>query len=89
MIPVSPANSKLVKERIWINPGTSKIVLQPLEPAHLHEESVISVQIQAEIGISSSTRKIVPGEMRTPWKLLVDVMTKSFGERSRSRRKLQ
>ena len=40
-ITVSPANSKLVKEQIWINPVTSKIVLQPLEPdtdAHLHEE---------------------------------------------------
>ena len=26
------ANSKIVKERIWINPVTNKIVIQPLEP---------------------------------------------------------
>ena len=92
MIPFSTANSKLVKERIWNNPVTRKIVLQPLESdtdAHLHEESVISVRIQAEVGISSSTRENVAGEMRTPWTLLVDVMTKSFRETSRSRRKLQ
>ena len=64
MIPVSPANSKLVKDRVWINPVTSKIVLQPLEPdtdAHLHEESVISVRIQAEIGISEFCKRVVPG----------------------------
>ena len=47
MIPVSPAISKLVKERVWINLVNSKIVLQPLEPntdKHLDEESVISVR---------------------------------------------
>ena len=61
MIPVSPANSQFVKERIWINLVTSKIEFQPLEPdsdAQLHEESVISVSIQPEICISSSTREM-------------------------------
>ena len=71
-IPVSPANSKIVKEGIWINPVTSKIMKQPLESdtdAQLHEERLISVRKQAEIGISSSTRENVPDEMRTSWKL--------------------
>ena len=92
MIPVSAADSKLVKERIWINPVTSKIVLQSLQPdtdAHLHEESVISARIQSEIGIWSSTRESVPGQMWTSWELVVDVMTSSVRKRSRSRRKLQ
>ena len=38
------ANSKIAKERIWINPVTSKITKQPLESdndAQLHEERVI------------------------------------------------
>ena len=46
-IDVSPENSKIVKERIRINPVTSKIMVQPLESdtdAHLHEESVITVR---------------------------------------------
>ena len=71
-IPVSPANSKIVIERIWINPVTSKIMVQPLESdtdAQLHEERVISVRKRAEIGISISTRENVPDEMRTSWKL--------------------
>ena len=61
-----------MKERIWINPVTSKIMKQPLESdtdAQLHEERVVSVRKQAEIGISSSTRENVPDEMRTSWKL--------------------
>ena len=70
--------NKIAKERIWINPVTSKIMKQPLESdtdAQVHEERVISVRKQANIGISSSTKETVPGEMRTPWKLLVDVMS--------------
>ena len=49
--PVPPENNKIVKERIWINPVTSKIMKQPLESdtdAELHEERVISVRKQAE-----------------------------------------
>ena len=49
--PVSPADSKIVKERIWINPVTSKIVRQPLEPdtdAQLHKERVITVRKPAK-----------------------------------------
>ena len=34
-------------------------------------------------------KRNVPDEKRTPWKLLVDVMLKSFRRRSRLRRKLQ
>ena len=51
------ANNKIVNERIWIISVTSKIMMQPLDAdtdARLHEESVISVRIQAEIGISSA-----------------------------------
>ena len=40
-------------------------------------------EIGREICISSSTRENVPDEMRTSWKLLVDVMSKSFRKRSR------
>ena len=45
---------------------------QPLKSdtdAQLHQERVISVRKQAEIGISSSTRENVPDKMRTSWKL--------------------
>ena len=45
---------------------------QPLKSdtdAQLHEERVISVRKQSEIGFSSSTRENVPDEMRTSWKL--------------------
>ena len=45
---------------------------QPLESdtdAQLHEERVISVRKQAEIGISGSTREHAPDEMRTSSKL--------------------
>ena len=55
---VSAANSKIVTEQICVNPVSSKIVIQPLEPdtdAQLHEESVVSQRIQAEICISSCT----------------------------------
>ena len=48
---VSPANNKIVKERIWINPVTSKIMKQPLESdndAQLHKERVITVGKAAE-----------------------------------------
>ena len=44
------ANNKIEKKRIWIISVTSKIMVQPLDTdtdAHLHEESVISVRIQA------------------------------------------
>ena len=57
------ANNEILKERNWINPVTSKIEFQPWEPdtdAQLHEESVISVRIQAEICISSSAREKCP-----------------------------
>ena len=49
--PVSPANNKIVNERIWINPVTSKIVKQPLEAdndAQLHIERVITMREAAE-----------------------------------------
>ena len=42
--PVSPANNKIVKERSWINPITSKIETQPLDTdtdAELHDERII------------------------------------------------
>ena len=58
---VSPANIKIGTEQIWINPVTSKIGIQPLEPdtdTQLHEESVISVRKASKICISSSTRKM-------------------------------
>ena len=45
-------NSKIVRERIWINPVTSEITFQLLYPdtgAPLHEERVISVRQEAEI----------------------------------------
>ena len=45
---------------------------QPLESdtdTQFHDEHVISVGKQAEIGISSSTRENVPDEIRTSWKL--------------------
>ena len=44
-------NSKIVKERNWINPLTSKVVLQPLDTdtdAHVHEQNVISVRKEAD-----------------------------------------
>ena len=66
------ANSKIAKERIWINPVTSKIVVQPSESdadAQLHEERVITVRNAAETCLSSSTRENVQDEMRTSWKL--------------------
>ena len=71
-IPASSANSKIVKERIWINQVTSKIMKQPLESdtdAQLHEERVISVRKQADIDISSSTRENFPDEMKSSWQL--------------------
>ena len=43
--------NKIVKERIWINPVTSKIMEQPLESdsdAQLHKERVITVRKAAE-----------------------------------------
>ena len=43
--------NKITKERIWINPVTSKIVKQHLEPdndAQLHKERVITVRKAAE-----------------------------------------
>ena len=50
--PVSPVNNnKIVKERIWINPVTSKIMKQSLEPdtdAQSHAPRVVSVRKQAE-----------------------------------------
>ena len=58
---VSPANSRIVNERIRINPVSSKIEFQPLEPdtdAQLHKERVITVRKAAEIRISSSTREV-------------------------------
>ena len=48
--PVSLANSKIVTEQFWINPVTSNIVLQPLEPDTHSEKS-------RRICISSSIRK--------------------------------
>ena len=45
-------------------------------------------EIGREICISSSTRENVPDEMRTSWKLLVDVMSKSFRKRSRFAQKI-
>ena len=58
MIPVSPANSQLVKERIWINPVTSKIEFQPLEPdtdAQLHD-SETGDQYRARYQMTDVTR---------------------------------
>ena len=49
-------NSKIVTEQIWINPVTSKIVSQPLEPdtdAQLHEE-----RKSREVRLSRSTREM-------------------------------
>ena len=66
-----------MRERIWINPVTSKIVVHPLESdtdTPLHEENVIYSEKGREICISSSTRENIPDEMRTSWKLLVDVI---------------
>ena len=43
--------NKVVKERIWINPVTSKIMEQPFESdsdAQLHKERVITVRKAAE-----------------------------------------
>ena len=48
---VSPANKKIVNQRIWINPVTSKIMKQPLEAdndAQLHIARVITVRKAAE-----------------------------------------
>ena len=45
------ANSKIVKERIWINLVINETTFQSLEQdtdAHLHEERVISVRKEAE-----------------------------------------
>ena len=70
--PFRQQTAKIVNERIWINPVTNKIVIQPLEPytdAQLHQELLISVRKEAEICLSSSTRENVPDEMRTSWKL--------------------
>ena len=65
--PVSPANSKIVTEQIWINQVTSKIVLQPLESdtdAQLYKERVVSVRKAAEFA-SRVLSESVPSEMRT------------------------
>ena len=70
-------------KQLWISPVTKKFVFQPLDAdadAQLHKERVITVRKAA---------KFASDEMRTSWKLLVDVMSKSFRKRSRLRRKLQ
>ena len=57
------ANNKIVKERIWISPVTSKIETQPLDTdidAQLHKE--------CDVRLGFKTRN-VPSEMRTSWKL--------------------
>ena len=42
------ANNKNVKERIWINPVTSEMTLQPLEPDADTPNSTMSVSLQFE-----------------------------------------
>ena len=70
--PVSPANSKSVTEQFWINPVTSKIVLQPLDSdtdAQLHKERVITVRKSRRNLHLEFYNKSVPSEIRTSWKL--------------------
>ena len=57
-------------------------MLQPLDPdtdAQLHEERVISVRKKPNLHLEFYQRDVTGG-MQTPWKLLVDVMSKSFQE---------
>ena len=63
--------NKIVKERIWINLVTSKIMKQPLNTdtdAQLHKERVITVRKAAEIRLLEFYKRNVPDEMRTSWK---------------------
>ena len=51
---VSPANNKIVKERSWINPITSKIMKQPLEPdtdAQLYDERIVAVRQEPSLHV--------------------------------------
>ena len=78
-------SNKIVTEHVWINPVTSKSMPQPLDTdtdARLHEEKVISMRKHAE-SASRVLHENIPDEMKTSWKLLVDVMSKSFRKRSR------
>ena len=77
--------NKIVTEQVWINPVTSKFMAQPLDTdtdAQLHEESVMSMRKQAEFA-SRVPHQNIPNEMRTSWKLLVDVMRKAARRGSR------
>ena len=62
----------IMKERIWINPVTSEVTLQPLEPdtdtSKLHDERIIAVREEPNLHIVFY-QKDVPDEIRTPWKL--------------------
>ena len=70
-LPFRQANGKFVKQRIWINLVTSKIMKQLLESdtdAQLHEERGISVRNKPKLA-SQVLQENVPDEMRTSWKL--------------------
>ena len=61
-----------MKERIWINPVTSEITSQPLEPdtdtSKLHDERTIAVREEPNLHIVFYQKNVLD-EMRTPWKL--------------------
>ena len=53
------ANNKIGKERIWINPVTSKIESQPLDTdtdAHVHDERFISVREEPSLHVRVSKK---------------------------------
>ena len=68
-IPVSPANHKIVKERSWINPITSKIEFQPLEPdtdGQLHDERIITVRNECKTACANVQEvRLEPGRTLT------------------------
>jgi hypothetical protein len=85
------ANNKIMKERIWINRVASEIVFQPLHPdtgAPLHEERVIAVREEPNLHLEFYQRDVTDG-MRSPWKLPVDVVSKSFQEVVKVAQKLE
>ena len=69
------ANSKIVKERIWIAFQSS----HPDNGAPLHEERVIAVRDEPNLHYELHQRHAIGG-VQPPWKLLVDVVSNSFHE---------